>query len=159
MSAPTTTGAFTATAASDGEPPAQTGKAAPVAGRWPQPPVPAALPAGPPAERVGRKLRALVTGTVGELRFVSERPPSLLEHLGYARRGEWTEEIDGPRRQAGLIYAWLVAVPLSTVAYLLAWAVARPGRFASMLTVGLLSSTAVAQIPALAWLVPDWLTL
>jgi hypothetical protein len=101
----------------------------------------------------------LVIGTVGELRFVSERPASLLEHLGYARHGEWTEEIDGPRRQAALVYAWLVAIPLSTVVYLLAWAVARPGRFASMLAVGLLISTAAAQIPAVAWLVPDWMTL
>lgn len=150
MSAPTTT-----TFTSGGETPERARNAAPTPGRWPPP----ALPAGPPAERVGRRMRALVTGTVGELRFVSERPASLLEHLGYARRGEWTEEIDGPRRQAGLVYAWLVAIPLSTVAYLLAWAVARPGRFASMLAVSLLSSTAVAQIPALGWLVPDWMTL
>jgi hypothetical protein len=117
------------------------------------------LPTGPASERVGHRLRTLVTGVFSELRFVSQRPVSLLEHLAYARRGEWTEEIDGPRRHAVRVYAWLVAIPISTLAYLLAWAAARPGRFISFVAVTLLVCTALAQVPAVAWLIPDWMQL
>jgi hypothetical protein len=94
-----------------------------------------------------------------DLRFASVRPPSLLEHLAYARRGEWTEEIDGAGRHAALVFAWLVAIPVSTVAYLAAWAAARPSRFFSALVVGLLVANALAQVPAVGWLIPGWVKL
>jgi hypothetical protein len=96
---------------------------------------------------------------VRDLRFVRERPPSLLDHLAYAHRGEWTEEIDGPRRHAGLVYAWLVAIPLSTVAYLLAWAAARPGRFGSVVVVAVLVTNAIGQIPVVGSLLGWWVRL
>jgi hypothetical protein len=117
------------------------------------------LPAGPAGERAGHRMHALVSGIFSELRFVSQRPVSLLEHLAYARRGDWTEEREGYRRLAAVAYAWLVAIPISTVAYLLAWAAARPGRFIPFVAVVLLGSTALAQIPAVAWLIPGWIRL
>jgi hypothetical protein len=90
---------------------------------------------------------------------VSERPPSLLDHLAYARRGEWTEEIDGPARHAALLHAWLVAIPVSVLAYAAVWVSARPGRFASVSVVFLLVTTALGHIPGLAWLIPRWALL
>jgi hypothetical protein len=100
-----------------------------------------------------------LSGTIGEPRFVSERPLSLLEHLAYARRGEWTDELTGLQRDLALIYAWAIAIPISTVAYLAAWAAARPGRFASVVAVWLLVATAAARLPVVGWLVPGWMTL
>lgn len=107
------------------------------------------------AQRAWQRMRSATS----ELRFVSERPPSLLEHVAYAQRGEWTEEIDGGRRLTALVFAWLVAVPVSTAAYFTAWAAARPGRFVSVVAVGLLVSTALAQVPGLGALIPDWARL
>jgi hypothetical protein len=117
------------------------------------------LESGSVTEWAGHRLRMLVTGVFGELRFASRRPVSLVEHLAYARRGEWTEELDGPRRHAALFYAWLIAMPLSTLGYLLAWAAARPSRFVPVVAATLLIATALNQVPVLAWLIPDWLTI
>lgn len=119
----------------------------------------AALPSGLRTDPVGTWAGRRVRGAFADLRFVSVRPPSLLEHLAYARRGEWTEEIDGARRHAALVFAWLVAVPVSTVAYLAVWAAARPSRFFSALVVALLVANALAQVPAVGWLIPGWVKL
>lgn len=128
-----------------------------------EPVVPELTDGGPPSEPVGESLRhRLGRGLFGawaELRFVSERPPSLLDHLAYARRGEWTEEIDGYARHLALVHAWVVAVPVSTLAYLAAWVSARPGRCWSFLWVTLLVTTALAQFPAVSWLIPAWADL
>lgn len=117
------------------------------------------LKSGSVTEWASHRLRLLVTGVFGELRFASRRPVSLVEHLAYARRGEWTEELDGPRRHAALFYAWLIAIPVSTLGYLLAWAAARPGRFIPFVAATLLISTALNQVPVLGLLIPDWLTI
>lgn len=114
----------------------------------------------PAADRTAaQRVRHRVRTGMSELRFVSQRPPSLLEHVAYAQRGEWTDEIDGGRRHTAVLFAWLIAIPVSTVAYFAAWAAARPGRFLSVVVVGMLVSTALAQIPGLEWLIPGWARL
>lgn len=148
-------------------------RAAPVPAEPPPLPSSASLPsstadgspgtavAEPAGERPGlhRRLRAAATEAAGELRFVSERPNSLLDHLAYARSGEWTDQIDGQRRHLALLYVWLIAIPISTLAYAAVWASGRPGRFASMLAVALLAGTALDAIPVVEWFVPDWASL
>jgi hypothetical protein len=108
---------------------------------------PQPLPAGASVRhRTRGRVRDLVTGTLGRPRFVSQRPPALLEHIAYARTGEWAVERDGPRRSLALVYAWLVAIPLATAGYLVAWVAARPGRFATAVVV---TSTVVAAVSAI----------
>jgi hypothetical protein len=133
----------------------QPGPVGPVQGTAP------ALPAGPADRPAGlhARLRAKAIEAAGELRFVCERPPSLIDHLAYARVGEWTEEIDGYRRHAALIWAWLVAIPISTLAYLTVWSTARAGRCASVVGVTLLLDTALARIPVIGWFIPAWASL
>lgn len=112
---------------------------------------PHALPAGTSVRhRTRGRVRDVVTGTLGRPRFVSQRPPALLEHIAYARCGEWAVERDGPRRSIALAYAWLVAIPLATVGYLLAWTAARPARFATTLAVTTTVVLALGEI-ARAW--------
>jgi hypothetical protein len=116
----------------------------------------------PPAQLAGRmhqKVHAKVLEAGKELRFVSERPNSLRDHIAYAVSGEWTDQIDGRLRHLALIYVWMVAIPNSTIAYLWVWASARPIRFASFLAVTLTVNTALNQIPVVEWLIPDWATL
>jgi hypothetical protein len=121
---------------------------------------PAAIPqSGPVAEQVAHRVRRGLFGAWKDLRFVAERPPSLLEHIAYAERGEWTEEIDGYARHGALVFAWLVAIPISTLAYLVAWASARPGRCVSTVAVFLLLSTAAAESPSVGWVIPRWANL
>jgi hypothetical protein len=116
----------------------------------------AAIAAGPSARP---DIAARISGACTALRFVSERPPSLLDHVAYAQRGEWTEELDGPRRLAAHAYAWAVAIPVATVAYLLVWASARFVRCLTLVAVVVLVATALAQVPVLGWLIPTWLQL
>lgn len=111
----------------------------------------------PPAtsmrHRTRGRARDLVTGALGGPRFVSQRPPALLEHITYARSGEWTTEHDGPRRSAAVAYAWMVAIPLATIGYLLAWTSARPGRFATTLVI---TGVAAATLAAATRLLVGW---
>ena len=104
-------------------------------------------------------VRARVGAAVGELRFVRERPSSLVDHVAYARHGQWTTEQEGQRRSAALVWAYLVAIPVSTVAYLAVWAVARPTRAAVVVAVAAVLATALNQIPYVELLVPDWASL
>ena len=121
--------------------------------RWPAPvSTPTGLARGPLAERA----RHGIGRTCRDLRFVAERPPGLLEHLAYARRGEWTEELHGPLRTVAAVYAWAVAIPVSIAAYLLAWCAARPGRFATALAVGIAVSSTLARLPMVGALIPAW---
>jgi hypothetical protein len=115
------------------------------------------LPPGPSARtrsRVGR--RKLVSGTIRQLRFVNDRPVALREHITYATSGEWTTEHDGWRRSLALFYAHLVAVPVSTLCYLLAWLSARPGRFATALVVATTVWLALRTLPTLLISVEGW---
>jgi hypothetical protein len=119
-----------------------------------------ALPADAPvAVRLPGRVRARLAGLLAEPRFVSEPPASLLEHLAYARSGEWTDEIDSYGRHLALCFAWLVAIPVATVAYFAAWASARPGRFFSIVAVTLLVNTGLAAVPVIGWFIPRWATL
>ncbi|MGE3795750.1 MAG: hypothetical protein AB7I38_17750 [Dehalococcoidia bacterium] len=108
--------------------------------------------------------RALTTmlahghAAVGELRFATQRPPSLRDQLAYARSGEWTEDTGGTRRHLMHGYVLLVAIPLTTAAYLVAWAAARPARLATTTALTTLICTALNTIPGLRLLVPDWTT-
>ncbi|MQA14930.1 MAG: hypothetical protein GEV09_12365 [Pseudonocardiaceae bacterium] len=89
-------------------------------------------------------------------RFVSERPPSLREHIVYARRGEWHTQPDGPARRWHLAYTYGAVLPVCAAAALAMWAVARPGRFFPLLVVVVALATALDAISIVAWFVPDW---
>lgn len=107
-----------------------------------------------------RRLKDVVVDEARSLfRFVDERPSSLREHIDYAARAPWTTDITGPKRHAALLWAWAVAIPWSTVAYLSIWLIATPGRALTGFVVGLLTSTLFARIPVLAWFVPSVLDL
>jgi hypothetical protein len=123
--------------------------------RWPAPVTPTGVAGGP----VGERARHEIGRTFRDLRFVAERPPVLLEHLAYVRRGEWTEQLDGPLRTAAAVYAWAVAIPVSIAAYLLAWCAARPGRFATALAIGIIVTSALARLPLVGALIPGWMHL
>ena len=118
-----------------------------------------ALRSAPSRERALHRARTGLFAALQQLRFVSERPASLIDHLDYAQRGEWTVEVDGYCRSLGLLYAWLIAIPISALAYFTAWASARPGRFISVLAVFMLVNTALIQIPGLRWLIAPWATV
>jgi hypothetical protein len=121
--------------------------------RWPAPvSTPTSLARGPLVERA----RHNIGRTFRDLRFVADRPPGLLEHLAYARRGEWTEELDGPLRTAAFVYAWAVAIPVSIAVYLLVWCTARPGRFATALAIGIAVSSTLARLSVVGALIPGW---
>lgn len=118
-------------------------------------------PAPPPQPPAGlhHRLRTAVAAHTAELpRFVTERPPSLAEHLDYARRGEWSHQIEGPSRRAHLAYTRLVAIPVTAVALSVVWAVARPGRAIPIALVACLFATALNTLPVAGWLIPDALT-
>lgn len=116
----------------------------------------AALPAGPSRGPATERARHGIAEAVRDLRFITDRPPCLLEHLAYARRGEWTDELDGPLRVAAVVYAWTVAIPLSVTAYLLAWCAARPARFATALVLWITVASALARVPGVGALIPGW---
>lgn len=73
--------------------------------------------------------------------------PSLSQVWAYAARGDWTGESGLPRR-AGQAYAVLVAVPVTAVTYLLAWAAERPSRLIAAVVLLVL----LFRVPPLAWL-------
>ena len=100
-----------------------------------------------------------VRAALGELRFVRERPSSLVDHLAYARYGEWTTQDDGQRRSAAVMWAYLVAIPVTAVAHFAVWAVARPTRAAVVTVIAAVLATALNQIPVVERLVPDWASL
>ncbi|MGE3794586.1 MAG: hypothetical protein AB7I38_11740 [Dehalococcoidia bacterium] len=103
-------------------------------------------------------LRTYGRAAAAELRFAHQRPPSLRDQLAYARAGEWTEDIRGARRHVMHGYVLFVAIPLTTVAYLIAWAAARPGRLISTTAITTLILTALNTVPGVRLLVPDWTT-
>ncbi len=110
-------------------------------------------------ERVHTGIQRAGREFVSELRFVRERPNSLLDHIAYARHGEWSTRTDGWQRRVALAWAYTAAIPISTVAYLSVWAVARPGRAAAALAAVSTTATALNGLPVLGWFVPDWLTI
>jgi hypothetical protein len=124
--------------------------------RWP---APVSTPTGLAGGSLTERARHGIGRTCRDLRFAAERPPGLLEHLAYAWCGEWTEQLDGPRRTAAAAYAWAVAIPVSIAAYLLAWCVARPGRFATALAVGIAVTSTLARLPVVGALIPGWVHL
>ncbi|MPZ66771.1 MAG: hypothetical protein GEU83_15105 [Pseudonocardiaceae bacterium] len=112
-------------------------------------------------ETEGRSLHDRLTGWAraqleAPPRFVSERPPSLTEHIAYARAGEWHSQPDGAARRWHLAYTYAIAVPVVAVAAWAAWAAARPGRLAPLLVLLVVLATALDAIPIVAWFVPDW---
>lgn len=74
--------------------------------------------------------------------------PSLSLMWAYAAHGDWTGDTGLPRR-AGQAYAVLVAVPVTAVTYLLAWAAERPSR----LIAAIVLLVVLFQVPPLAWLI------
>lgn len=92
-------------------------------------------------------------------RFVTERQPSLREHVAYAARGEWTDRGDGPARRLHLVYTKGFVIPVAVLAYAVLWAIARPGRFLPVLAVTVFVTTAANGIPVVSWFIPDWATL
>lgn len=108
------------------------------------------------------RLRSGVVAAVRELRelrFVRERPSCLLDHIAYARSGEWITEEKGRARDLALLWAYLIAIPVSIVAYLAVWAVARPLRCACVTASGAVLATALNDIPVIGWFIPDWMSL
>ncbi|GAA5021754.1 hypothetical protein [Actinopolymorpha pittospori] len=108
-----------------------------------------------PGPAVGRVRRFMAFFDPPEI--VSERRPSLAEVVAYARRAPYAPD-QGPRRTAGLGYAFVVAVPVYAVAYICAWICERPARLVSALMLvaafcftpaGLWARTALAE--ALRW--------
>jgi hypothetical protein len=63
----------------------------------------------------------------------TERPASLDEVITYADTAPWCAG-EGKARKAGRVYNRVVAVPVSALAYVIAWIFQRPGR---AITVGL----------------------
>jgi hypothetical protein len=63
----------------------------------------------------------------------NERPASLDEVIAYADTAPWCAG-EGKARKAGRVYNRVVAVPVSALAYVIAWIFQRPGR---AVTVGL----------------------
>lgn len=106
------------------------------------------------------RLRAAVIAALGEIRWVSERPSSLRDQIGYARDGAWTAEIDGRARHLQLAWAFVVAIPITVAAYLTVWSVSRsPLRALAVWGVIAVVATVLNQIPAVELLVPDWASL
>ncbi len=94
-------------------------------------------------------------GWASALRFVHERPNSLVDAIRDARSGEWTTDIDGGRRRAALVWAYLFVIPNLVAAYMWAWQTARFPRFVTCATVELLLCTVLNQIPVVQWFIPD----
>lgn len=105
------------------------------------------------------RIRDRVLATLGELRFVRERPSSLVDHLAYARVGQWTTQNEGQRRTAALVWAYTVAIPVTALAHFTVWAVARPTRAGVVAAVAAVLATALNQIPVVELLIPDWASL
>ena len=89
------------------------------------------------------------------IRFVNERPSSLRDHLLWARRGEWTEQLYGGRRAVELAHAYLVAIPVATVLFLVIWQTARLTRNLTLLALELTLAAVLNHLPFVHWLVPD----
>lgn len=71
---------------------------------------------------------------VGDLPSVwSEAPATPAELVRYADDGEWCAPHSARLRAAGRAYCWAVAIPVSVLAYVLAWLVQRPARLAAVL--------------------------
>jgi hypothetical protein len=107
--------------------------------------------AAEPAESAGPSLaeraRAVAAAGTPPDVWAADRP-ALRAVWAYARRGEWTTRT-GVWRRAGCVYAFAVAVPVTALAYYLAWICERPSR----LLAAALLLIVFAQIPPLSWLV------
>lgn len=109
-----------------------------------------------PGPGLHERLRAAAITALGEIRWVSERPASLREQIGYSRNGAWTAEIDGRARHLQLLWAWAVAIPVTVAAYLTVWSVSRsPLRALAVWGVVAVLATVLNQIPGVELLVPD----
>jgi hypothetical protein len=68
---------------------------------------------------------------IGETPSPWSQPPAELAALvRYAADAEWCDDTSVGWRLAGQAYCWLIAIPVSLAAYLVAWVVQRPGRLA-----------------------------
>jgi hypothetical protein len=87
---------------------------------------PSLLPV-PVAARVSRAWDV----AIGQTPSTWSTPPAELSALvRYAQDADWCDPTSRGWRLAGQVYAFLVAIPVSFVAYLVAWTVQRPGRLA-----------------------------
>jgi hypothetical protein len=83
---------------------------------------------------------------IGELPSPWAVPPETPAALvRYARDADWCAEESTFWRFLGRFYCALVAIPVSVAAYLLAWAVQRPGRLAALAILGLVVWLAVGR--------------
>jgi len=68
---------------------------------------------------------------IGETPSPWSQPPAELAALvRYAADADWCDPESRGWRLAGQVYVWLVAMPVSLAAYLVAWTFQRPGRLA-----------------------------
>jgi hypothetical protein len=75
-------------------------------------------------------LRDVLLDTFTPPDVVAHDMPALARVWSYARRGEWTGE-DGLPRTFGVVYAAVVSVPVTWLAYQVAWLVERPARLSA----------------------------
>ena len=104
-------------------------------------------------DAVGQWLRTSAAPALSGLRppMVWTQPPASLKDLAtYAKEAPWAART-GPIRVAGRVWCWLVAVPVSTLAYYLAWLCQRPSR---LITVFVLYAVLTQTTPGehLPWL-------
>ena len=97
-----------------------------------------------PAERTGPSLPTVPLPSPAQIfDFVvppdiwSDKRPSLRDLWLYGVYGRWTQA-SGPVRVLGALYASVIAMPFTTVVYLLAWIVERPARLFVAATVAAL---------------------
>jgi hypothetical protein len=96
-----------------------------------------------PRERAESRVWRLA---VGDLPSPWSEPPAELAALvRYAAAGEWCASEATGWRRAGQVYCWGVAIPASTVAYVLAWVVQRPGRLGALAILSLVVWLAVLR--------------
>ncbi len=86
---------------------------------------------------------------------VTAAQPPLIDRIRYSTTGEWTAQETGPARTAHKAFTYAVTVPITVLAYIIAWAVERPMRFLFALLCVLVIGTAAAQLPLVEIVVPD----
>lgn len=100
--------------------------------------------------------RLAVGDAIDGLRFVNQSPGSLLDQIDYAVDGAYSNRVEGPWRNANIIYARFVAVPGLALCYLIGWAFFT--RLSRALTCGallLFLLMILNAMPVTAWLIPD----
>jgi hypothetical protein len=70
---------------------------------------------------------------------LTKRQPTAAELLTYAREGAWTKRPDGPIRGLGVLWCFLVAIPVTWLCNLISFFAQRPGRTAVVVGLSLLA--------------------